>query len=78
MIHRGSTGTTGVRDWAPEGEHKKWTCINDGQTENGFFVIQLIGDRLRAAYRAKANVRVTRNPDGTEVQIGRASCRARV
>jgi len=59
---------TGVRQWAPEGEDDRWTCINDGQTENGFFVIQLVGDRLRAAYRAKANVRVTRNPDRTEVR----------
>ena len=63
----GHTGT-GVHDWAPEGETKKWTCINDGQTENGFFVIQLKGDRLRAAYRAKASVRVTRNPDRTETR----------
>ena len=59
---------TGVRDWAPEGENKKWTCINDGQTENGFFVIQLLGDRLRAAYRVKANVKVTKNPDRTETR----------
>jgi cytolysin (calcineurin-like family phosphatase) len=59
---------TGVRDWAPEGESKKWFCINDGQTENGFFVIQLVGDRLRAAQRSKANVKVTRNPDRTETR----------
>ena len=59
---------TGVREWAPAGEQKTWTCINDGQTENGFFVIQLRGDRLRAAYRVKANVKVTRNPDRTETR----------
>lgn len=59
---------TGVRDWAPEGARQKWLCINDGQTENGFFVIQLIGDRLRAAQRSKANVKVTRNPDRTETR----------
>jgi cytolysin (calcineurin-like family phosphatase) len=61
----GHTGT-GVRKWAPEGEEKKWTLINDGQTENGFFVVQLAGDRLRAAYRCKANVKRQRNPDRTE------------
>ena len=59
---------TGVREWAPPGEKPTWTCINDGQTENGFFVIQLVGDRLRAAYRVKANVKVTKNPDRTETR----------
>jgi hypothetical protein len=44
---------TGIRQWAPEGETKKWLCINDGQTENGFFVISLDADRLRYAYRCK-------------------------
>jgi cytolysin (calcineurin-like family phosphatase) len=34
---------TGVRAWAPPGEDHRWTCINDGQTENGFVVIH-IGD----------------------------------
>ncbi|MGN6552437.1 MAG: metallophosphoesterase [Verrucomicrobiota bacterium] len=47
---------TGVRDWAPPGESKKWTCINDGQLEKGFFVIQIAGDRLRAAMRVKAGL----------------------
>ncbi|HEY3319568.1 MAG TPA: metallophosphoesterase [Planctomycetota bacterium] len=60
----GHTGT-GLRDWAPEGEAKKWTCINDGQTTAGFFVIQIIGDRLRAAYRTRANAKLTKRPDGT-------------
>ena len=59
---------TGVREWAPPGAERKWTCINDGQTENGFFVIQLVGDRLRAAYRVKAHVRVTKQPDPTELR----------
>ena len=60
----GHTGT-GLRDWAPEGESKKWTCINDGNLTAGFFVIQIAGDRLRAAYRTRANAKVARNPDGT-------------
>jgi len=60
----GHTGT-GLRYWAPEGETKKWTLINDGHTTSGFFVIQITGDRLRAAYRCKMNVKKTRNPDRT-------------
>ncbi|HSU67117.1 MAG TPA: metallophosphoesterase, partial [Tepidisphaeraceae bacterium] len=60
----GHTGT-GVRPWAPAGETKKWLCINDGQTEKGFFVIQLQGDRLRAAMRRKSNYVVTKGADGS-------------
>jgi cytolysin (calcineurin-like family phosphatase) len=56
---------TGLREWAPEGETKKWTCINDGQTTAGFFAIQVAGDRVRAAYRTRANSKLTKNPDGT-------------
>ena len=48
----GHTGT-GVGAYAPEGESKKITWINDGQTENGFFVINIKGDQLKFAYRAK-------------------------
>ena len=48
----GHTGT-GLRDWKPEGEEKPLNCINTGQTENGFFVVQILDDRLRAAYRIK-------------------------
>ena len=40
----GHTGT-GVGAWAPAGEEKKWTLINDGHTDIGFFVIRITGDR---------------------------------
>ncbi|MBL7218589.1 MAG: metallophosphoesterase [Phycisphaerae bacterium] len=60
----GHTGT-GLRYWAPEGETKKWTCINDGHTTSGFFIIQIEGNRLRAAYRYKVNVKKVRNADRT-------------
>ena len=60
----GHTGT-GFRYWAPQGETKKWTCINDGQTTSGFFIIQIEGRRLRAAYRYKKSAKITRNPDRT-------------
>jgi len=48
----GHTGTK-CYDWKPEGEEQALTVVNTGQTENGFFVVQLTADRLRAAYRAK-------------------------
>ena len=57
----GHTGT-GLKDWAPEGE-KKWTCINDGNTTAGFFAIQIQGDRLRAAYRTRENLKFRKLPD---------------
>ena len=60
----GHTGT-GLRDWVPEGESRKWTCINDGNTTAGFFVIRVRGDRLRAAYRCKESVKITKNADKT-------------
>jgi cytolysin (calcineurin-like family phosphatase) len=53
---------TGVRGWAPAGEKKQWLCINEGQTENGFFVVQVIGDRVRFAYRAKNWDAAKKNP----------------
>lgn len=49
---------TGLREWAPPGETKKWTCINDGQTTAGFFLIQIKGQRLRAAYRIRQNIKI--------------------
>ncbi len=59
----GHTGT-GVWQWAPEGETNKWDVINDGHGDIGFFVVQITADRLRAAYRCKANVKVSKQPDG--------------
>ncbi len=44
---------TGLRKWAPEGEDKPLDCINTGQTENGFFVVQIVDGQMRAAYRCK-------------------------
>jgi len=44
---------TGCRHWAPDGEQDRLLCLNDGQTENGFFVIQLKGDRMRYGYYGK-------------------------
>lgn len=55
---------TGVLQWAPKGQERKWTCINDGQTEKGFFVIEIKGNRMRAAMRVKANLRASKDADG--------------
>jgi len=44
---------TGLRQWAPADDQHKLLCINDGQTENGFFVIQLQDDRMRYGFYGK-------------------------
>jgi len=44
---------TGFRQWSPSGEGEILNCVNTGQTENGFFVIQITGDRIRLVYRVK-------------------------
>lgn len=59
---------TGVRTWAPDGETKKWDCINDGQTDKGFFVIQVTDARIRAAMRLKTGIKVTKEADGKETR----------
>ncbi len=59
---------TGVSAWAPAGEDKKLTCINDGQANIGFFVVNISGDRLRAAYRLKSGVKSSKAADGKQVQ----------
>jgi len=44
---------TGIRQWALTETQRKLLCINDGQTENGFFVIQLQNDRIRYGFYGK-------------------------
>ena len=60
----GHSGTK-VHTWAPAGEARKWPCINEGQTEKGFFVIQIVGNKLRAAMRVKSNYVVSKGADGS-------------
>ena len=65
-VFHGHTGT-GVYQWKPEGEQREpLHVINTGQTENGFFVVQITADRIRLGYRAKMNVQVIRQPDRKE------------
>jgi hypothetical protein len=56
---------TGVLAWAPEGESVRWDCINDGQTEKGFFVIRITDDRVRAVMRTKKGLTSAKQPDGS-------------
>ena len=51
-VFHGHTGT-GVYRWKPEGREKELDVVNTGQTENGFFVVEITGNRLRTAYRTK-------------------------
>jgi cytolysin (calcineurin-like family phosphatase) len=60
----GHSGTK-IHTWAPAGETKKWQCINEGQTEKGFFVVHLGADRVEAAMRVKGRYVVTKGADGS-------------
>ena len=57
---------TGLREWAPDGEINKWTCINEGQTDNGFFVIQITRSRVRAAFHVKSGLQRWKDTDGRQ------------
>jgi len=48
----GHTGT-GLRKWAPEAASPPLDCVNTGQAEKGFFIVQFSGERVRLAYRFK-------------------------
>jgi hypothetical protein len=58
-VFHGHTGTDVYR-WKPDGAERELTVINTGQTENGFFVVEIDPHELRLAYRVKEGVRVTR------------------
>ncbi len=62
-VFHGHTGT-GVYRWKPEGERLTLDVVNTGQTENGFFVVQIDDGRIRLAYRFKEGVKRIKEPDG--------------
>ena len=62
-VFHGHTGT-GVYRWKPHDEGQTLDVVNTGQTENGFFVVQITDDRIRLAYRRKENARTIKGPDG--------------
>lgn len=52
LYMHGHTGTK-VYTWKPPQEDRPLSVVNTGQTENGFFVVQITADRVRLAYRCK-------------------------
>ena len=52
----GHTGT-GLRKYKPEGEDKVLDCVNTGQTEKGFFVVEVTEKRLRLAFHGKKDAK---------------------
>jgi cytolysin (calcineurin-like family phosphatase) len=58
----GHTGT-GLRKWAPEGEEKPIDCINTGQTEKGFFVVEITAGQMRLGYHTKKDPKVIDAPE---------------
>ncbi len=57
----GHTGT-GLKKWKPEGEEKPLECVNTGQTEKGFFAVEITPSRMRLGYQIKADPKVTDAP----------------
>ena len=53
---------TGLRKFKPEGEQKPIDCINTGQTEKGFFVVEIKDGKMRLGYQIKTDSKVTDNP----------------
>jgi cytolysin (calcineurin-like family phosphatase) len=58
----GHTGT-GLRQWAPNADGPPFDCVNTGQAEKGFFVVQFSGETLRLAFRLKRG-QEEKLPDG--------------
>ena len=58
----GHTGT-GVRKWKPIAEDRPLDVINTGQTEKGFFVVEIDAQRMRLAYHVKKDATVLNNPE---------------
>lgn len=56
----GHTGT-GLRSWKPEGETEPLNCINTGQTEKGFFAVEISPQRMRLGYQIKKDVKAVEN-----------------
>lgn len=61
----GHTGT-GLRRWTPDPALPALDCVNTGQTEKGFFVVQIDQRRTRLAYRIKTG-QDEKQPDGRRV-----------
>lgn len=63
-VFYGHTGT-GFYTWKPaDADGDPLHVINTGQTENGFFVVQITDEQIRLAYRCQIGVTETRGADG--------------
>ena len=54
---------TGVRQWKPADEEKPLCVVNTGQTEKGFFVVEITRERMRLGYHVKKDPAVLENPE---------------
>ncbi len=54
---------TGLKKWKPEGEEKPLDCVNTGQTEKGFFVVEITAKRMRLGYHIKKDPKETEKPE---------------
>ena len=54
---------TGLRKYKPEGEDKAIDCVNTGQTEKGFFVVEVTAKRMRLGYHIKKDPKETEKPE---------------
>lgn len=54
---------TGVKKWIPEGETQPLDVINTGQTEKGFFVVEIQPRRMRLGYQIKKDATVIDRPE---------------
>ena len=58
----GHTGT-GVRQWKPDPASKPLDVVNTGQTEKGFFLVELSETKMRLAYHVKRDATVIDAPE---------------
>lgn len=58
----GHTGT-GLKKWKPEGEERSLDGVNTGQTEKGFFVVEMDSRRMRLGYQIKRDPKVVERPE---------------
>lgn len=54
---------TGVRQWKPEGEEQPLDVINTGQTEKGFFVVEITKERMRLGFHVKRDPTVLKGAE---------------
>ncbi|QDU30720.1 hypothetical protein ETAA8_58680 [Anatilimnocola aggregata] len=56
---------TGYRKWQPTAEDRPLDGVNTGQTEKGFFVVEVSEQRMRLGYHVKMDPAILENPTWT-------------